>query len=141
MKVPTSFQRGRLDFNMTPMIDVVFLLIIFFLVSSHLAQQEVQQELDLPEATTGIEPPDGPAPRVTLNVMPDGQILLAGHSLGAEQLTGRLVSEAAKHSGHLEVRIRGDRSVAYRNVSPILKACAAAGIWDVKFAVIEDTGE
>ena len=48
MRVPSNLARGSLGFSMTPMIDVVFLLIIFFLVSSHLAQQEVQLDLDLP---------------------------------------------------------------------------------------------
>jgi len=56
MRVVSNLSRGSLGFNMTPMIDVVFLLIIFFLVSSHLAQQETQLELDLPEATSGTRP-------------------------------------------------------------------------------------
>ena len=47
MRVPSNLRSGSLGFNMTPMIDVVFLLIIFFLVSSHLAKQEVQMPLPL----------------------------------------------------------------------------------------------
>ncbi len=53
MKVPTQLNSGEVDFNMTPMIDVVFLLIIFFLVSTHLAKQEAQLELPLPVAESG----------------------------------------------------------------------------------------
>ena len=63
MRVPANISRGSLGFNMTPMIDVVFLLIIFFLVSSHLAQQEVQLELDLPGAGTGQRAEQDDAPR------------------------------------------------------------------------------
>ena len=55
MRVPLSNRRHRLEMNMTPMIDVVFLLIIFFLVSSHLQKQEAHAELDLPTAETGDE--------------------------------------------------------------------------------------
>ncbi len=57
MRLPTQqhTDRGRLDVKMTPMIDIVFLLIIFFLVSSHLAKQEVQLDLDLPAAESGRE--------------------------------------------------------------------------------------
>ena len=40
MRCPTNIARGSVGFNMTPMIDVVFLLIIFFLVASHLSQKE-----------------------------------------------------------------------------------------------------
>ena len=47
MRLPKYQDRGSLEFNMTPMIDVTFQLIIFFLVSSHLAQQEIQVDVDL----------------------------------------------------------------------------------------------
>ena len=53
MQVPSSTtSRGEVGFNMTPMIDIVFLLIIFFIVSSHLARQETQLELALPAASS-----------------------------------------------------------------------------------------
>ena len=58
MKIPTSQTSRRFGANMTPLIDVVFLLIIFFLVSSQLARQEANIELELPEASTGSAPPE-----------------------------------------------------------------------------------
>ena len=48
------------EIDMTPMIDVVFQLLIFFLVASHLARQEVQLQLDLPDAGTGQRPTQDP---------------------------------------------------------------------------------
>ena len=74
MRVPSNLSRGSVGFNMTPMIDVVFLLIIFFLVSSHLARQEVQLDLDLPPATSGHAPEeDESVRRVVVNVLPEPQ--------------------------------------------------------------------
>jgi len=67
---------------MTPMIDVVFLLIIFFLVSSHLQRQETQQELDLPVAQASIEDEAKPTPRVTINVLEDGSMVVSGQRKG-----------------------------------------------------------
>ena len=67
------FQHHDVRFNMAPLIDVVFLLIIFFLVSSHLAQQEVQLELDLPTAASGQSPGEDQTRRVVVNVLPDGR--------------------------------------------------------------------
>ncbi len=52
MRLPNQSGRHSVGANMTPMIDVVFLLIIFFLVSSHLARQENRLPLDLPVAST-----------------------------------------------------------------------------------------
>jgi len=137
MRVPTAKRTFGVGFNMTPMIDIVFLLIIFFLVSSHLASREVQIDLSLPEAASGDDHTTQTGPRVTINVLPDGTIRLAGTSVDPGQLGQRLRVEAARTGHDLEVRIRSDRSVAYRFVEPVLVACARAGIWNVSFAVVE----
>jgi biopolymer transport protein ExbD len=123
---------------MTPMIDVVFQLLIFFLLTTHLSRQEVSAELALPKAESGEEAQEDQTPRVTVNVLPDGQVQLGNQSVGTEELTARLRVENLKHNSGLEVRIRADRSVPYQFVEPVLGACAAAGIWDVKFAVVKE---
>jgi biopolymer transport protein ExbD len=76
-------------------------------------------------------------PRVTVNILGDGQIALRGESLSVAELTRRLTVEAAQAESDVEVRVRGDRSVQYRHVEPILLACAKSGIWNVTFSVIE----
>lgn len=132
-----------MQFNMTPMIDVVFLLIIFFMVSSHLAKQEIQAEVDLPTATTGTEQRDEENRRVTINVMPEGNgyvLKLGTVPVKPEKLRERIVDlrDRAKRNGReLEVRIRSDRSAPYRIVEPILLACAKSGVWNVNFAVVQ----
>jgi len=86
MRAPSNLSRGSLSFNMTPMIDVVFLLIIFFLVSSHLARQETQLELDLPEAASGQRAQEDDVRRVVVNVLglarPEGRIQVGGQVNG-----------------------------------------------------------
>jgi biopolymer transport protein ExbD len=135
MRVPNNLQSGKLGFNMTPMIDVVFLLIIFFLVSSHLAKQEAQMQLPLPAADSGHEATEQATPRVTINVLMDGTMLLSGHKVRADQLQQRLRGRLQESGPNLQVRIRSDRGAPYRFVEPIMLACARAGIWDVSFAV------
>ncbi|PQO40150.1 ExbD/TolR family protein [Blastopirellula marina] len=136
MKVHANLRPGQFDFNMTPMIDVVFLLIIFFLVSSHLAKQESQLPLPLPTAETGTEIVDDQRPRVVVNVEKDGRILLAGKSVTLEEIGQRLQVQRNRDGDDLEVRIRCDRSVPYEFVKPIMLAAAEAGVWNVNFAVI-----
>lgn len=133
-------QRKPVSMNMTPMIDVVFLLIVFFLVSSHLAQQETQLELDLPQAATGSEANNTETERITINLKPDGTLLLGADVAPTDQLARRLTHEREQATARLEVRIRADHTIAFGNVKPILVACAKAGIWDVTFAVTEDRG-
>ena len=143
MDVPQIGRSRKVDFNMTPMIDVVFLLIIFFLVSSHLAQQETHRQLDLPRAVSGHDPSASEATRVTVNILADGQVLLGGDRVAAGELDRRLQVERQETDGQLEIRLRSDRMVPYRVVEPILLACAKAGIWDVSFAVYKkaESGE
>ncbi len=136
MRIPHPAQRHTLDVNMTPMIDVVFLLIIFFLVSSHLARQESQLPLSLPAADSGKEARDEAKPRVVINVLGDGAVMLAGRRVGQDELRRRLENERSKSSPDLEVRIRGDRSVPYRFVRPIMLTAARSGIWNITFSVI-----
>ena len=124
---------------MTPMIDVTFLLIIFFLLSSHLAQQETQLELDLPTAASGRQAVDDERPRLSVNVRSDGSVMLGSTPTQPEEMARRLRIERERLGGDLEVRIRADRSVPYEIVEPILLACADAGIWNVTFAVFKRT--
>src|SRR4029079_16470919 len=148
MRVPARTISGEVGFNMTPMIDVVFQLIIFFLLSSHLAKQEQQLPLPLPTAKSGVveaaEAPPLPTvdveaaearPRLTVNVLADGTLLVANRPIQAEELAGLLRERRAAHGEELEGRIRADRSVLYRRVEPVLVACVQAGIWNVAYAV------
>lgn len=137
MRVPRLGRNRTVNFNGTPLIDVVFLLIIFFLVSSHLAQQETQLELALPAAASSEEPDVAPAARVTINVRADGQILLGGNQVAIEEVPRRLEFERRETSTELEVHIRADRQLPYRQIEPLLLACAKAKLWNVSFAVVE----
>jgi biopolymer transport protein ExbD len=147
VRIPTSYRRGAFGFNMTPMIDVVFQLIIFFLVSSQLVKQEAQMPLSLPLADSGPAAVDDERPRVIVNVLADGRILLAGSLVTPQALERRLANQYAEfqreHPGRndLEVRIRSDREVPYQAIEPILLACARAGIWNVAFAVYRSDGK
>ena len=138
MQVPKHFSKRSIGINMTPMIDVVFLLIIFFLVSSHLARQESSLELNLPTAMAGQEDLDQTTARVTVNVKRDGSLWLGGQRIDAEQLTDRFSQLRSEKGEGMEVRIRGSREAAYSTVEPIMLACAQASIWNVKYAVYRE---
>lgn len=119
---------------MTPMIDVVFQLIIFFLVSSHLVKQETQVQLPLPVAKSGDKDVDSTS-RLTVNVLADGGLLLAGRQLNEQELTARLAEKVQELGKDVEVRIRSSRQVPYAKVEPVMLSCAKAGVWNVTFAV------
>ena len=136
MRVPNSLSSGQVGFNMTPMIDIVFLLVIFFLLSSHWAKQEVHLSLPLPAAETGEKRLDESSPRITINVLTDGQLVMAGRNVVADELPRRFQQRVADEGENVEVVIRSDRTVPYGQVEPIMLSCIRAGIWNVTFAVI-----
>jgi biopolymer transport protein ExbD len=143
MRSPTNLGRGSIGFNMTPMIDVVFLLIIFFLVSSHLARQETQVAVDLPDATSSDRPEEEDVRLLIVNILSETEILVGSQPIEPARLETLLDYESRKSLGTgaarpLEVRIRTDRTVPYQAVEPILLACARSGIWNVKFAVVSN---
>jgi len=129
---------GSVEFNMTPMIDVVFLLIIFFLVSSHLAQQEAHLELPLPVAKSGGDDEDPDAPRITVNVLEDGEYRLGGRRVDENTLLQRLQLRQAEEDEPVLVKIRTSRRAAYRHLTPVLAACAKSGIDRVTFATYRE---
>src|SRR5437763_5054338 len=126
MRVPVRRPSGEVGFNMTPMIDVVFQLIIFFLLSSHLAKQETQLALPLPVAESGQPPADETGARLTINVLADGTLLIANRTVLPGDLVDLLRQRRSAHGARLEVCIRGDRSVAYKHLEPVMLACVRA---------------
>lgn len=138
MRTPRYKPTRRYGFNMTPMIDVVFLLIIFFLVSSHLARQENQMELELPVAASADDDLQEEVPRVTINIQPDGTLWMAGRPVAVDRLGERLAAARAQEGERLEVRIRGSRAAPYAFVEPVMLACTENGIWNVTYAVYRE---
>jgi len=135
MKIPRRDTHGAVGFDMTPMIDIVFQLIIFFLLTNNMVTQESHVKLSLPVASSGEEDVDDEAPRVTINVQADGQVSLGTGVVNMAELTQRLGEKLASAGQGLEVRIRSDRRVPYRVVEPIMLACTKVGVWNVTFAV------
>ncbi len=141
MRIPNYRGSSGIAINMTPMIDVTFLLIIFFLVSGHLAKQENNIKLDLPFSQTGLDSlHGGQHPTATVQVLPDGSYQMGGHSISVEDVRKAIAARHAETPGGLRVRIRTDRSVPYSVIAKLLKACTQAGTSDVVFAVYDEKG-
>ncbi len=140
MRLPHAQQSSELSINMTPMIDVVFLLIIFFLVSSHLARRENHLPVSLPHASAGIVLPED-APVLTVTIDPQGDWRIGGRKLAREELGELFAGHAAKHGESASIRIRGDREVPYERLSPLLNAAHHAGLASVSIAVLEPSAK
>ena len=140
MKVPTRKREHGLQFNVTPLIDIVFLLIIFFLVASHFVRAENKESVDLPKATQADDQADESLNRLVVTVTADRRLHVGGRVVSFDELEQMIFSGGAadnpEERNRFEVRIRGDNTVPYSVIEPIMLACARAGVTRVKFSVL-----
>ncbi|MCY2963938.1 MAG: biopolymer transporter ExbD [Planctomycetota bacterium] len=139
MKIPSRNRGGGLKFNLTPMIDVVFNLIIFFLVASHYAHSEATEEIELPGAGGGEAELEQSGKRLTITLLLDGRMLLGPREATPQEIEALLAQSTAAHgAANVEVRIRTDRRVPYGRFEPLLLTCAKQGVTRVRFAVLKE---
>ena len=132
--MPLKTQTDELPtLNLTPMIDVVFLLIIFFMTASKFAEVEADIELQLPEVATAAPLTSAPKQR-TVSVEQSGQVQLDGKEVSLAELTEQL-SAAQREFPQLSVVIRGDAACAFQHVAAALGACKDAKISDLGITV------
>lgn len=136
MRLPARQRSGGLKFNLTPMIDVVFNLIIFFLAASHLARSDVTADVELPDAGTGGPETSETARRLIVTVLADGTLNVGRKDLVLPQIEQMILAGAGENPADFEVRIRTDRHVPYAAIEPLLVACARAGVLKIRFAVL-----
>jgi biopolymer transport protein ExbD len=119
--------------NLTPMIDVVFLLIIFFMVGTQYSELERSIELKVPEVTDYGALTAAPEKRV-VNVYRDGRITLDRQDVNIAELTQQLARARAQYAD-LGVVVRGDGGGRFQRVAEVLNACKQAGISELAISV------
>ena len=134
--------------GLTSMIDIVFLLIFFFMVVTDLQSMEIE-EIELPFAVKASPVPDDGPKRIVVNVNRDGRIRVMGYTFGsAEELLGRL-RRAADDGPHdqktglpeLVVKIRADKEVEYAKVQDVMVQCMRSKLWRVSFGTRPDVDD
>ena len=119
--------------NLTPMIDVVFLLIIFFMVGTQYSELERSLGLEVPQVSDSGALTAAPENRV-VNVYQDGHITLDGEEVSLERLTSRLAGARSEYP-EIGVVVRGDGAGRFQRVAEVLNACKQAGISELAISV------
>ena len=119
-------------FQIAPMVDIVFLLLIFFLVTWNFARYETELDVKVPTAKEGKESRRSVG-EVIINVKNDGSIVINRKTVTAEELGGTLRQISELYPDQAVV-LRGDQSADYRHIVAVLDICRAANIWNVAFA-------
>ena len=113
------------ELNITPLLDLVFVLLIIFMITTPLMEQQLP--VDLPKATTSL-PTTMPDPKsiLTLTLSKDGSVLLGSEKVTLDQLTPLLTRRKARDP-ELVVSLRADSSLPYEKIFRALEAVRSAG--------------
>lgn len=123
--------------NLTPMIDVILTLVLFFMVAAKFTEAERSIDLQVPTVGNKGALSNAPEPKV-VNVLPDGRVLLGTMPVTLEELEKQLTAAKSKYAKQAVV-VRGDRSAAHGRMTDIYDACRRAGIKEVAISVKVDT--
>ncbi|MGD0654840.1 MAG: biopolymer transporter ExbD [Thermoguttaceae bacterium] len=119
--------------NLTAMLDVMFLLIIFFMLGTRFVDDERKIGLSVPKVVDKGSLTSAPS-RCVVNVYLDGTIALDGQPVNLEELTAKL-SAAQRQHGDIGVLVRGDGSDRYQRMVSVLNACKQAGVKNLGISV------
>ncbi|GIW72613.1 MAG: hypothetical protein KatS3mg102_2155 [Planctomycetota bacterium] len=136
--------------NLTPMIDVVFLLIVFFIIVSDFSSLVIEPVL-LPKAISAQKEKERVEDRsIIVNILADGTIKIAGRKYDEETLPKYIGVEAkvagtepnpddpGKEVSRLRVTIRADQQAAYEHVQKVFEACSKNGVYKTSIAALKE---
>lgn len=118
--------------NLVPMIDVLFLLLAFFIISWQFSKSETELNVKVPTAQEGADPTQQRG-EIIINIFADGTIRVEGKTLTLPELELVLI-DIRKAWEQQPVRLRGDASATYQQMVDVIDTCQKAGIWNISFA-------
>ncbi|MBD3379706.1 MAG: biopolymer transporter ExbD [Candidatus Omnitrophica bacterium] len=127
---------GRPTVQMAPLIDIIFLLLIFFMSASIFYQLETEMSITVPTASESGDTERAPG-EIIINVRKDGNIIVNQRELSASELEKMLGRISELYRGQ-PVIIRADRNTYHKDVIKVLDICAGADIWNVSFATMKE---
>jgi len=133
MKLRRRAEPHVVGFQIAPMVDVLLVLLCFFIVTWNFARKEMELDVKVPTAEHGEEPVLD-VNQTVLNLKADGSMVMNTKPVTYEEL-GEKMATLAKINPDYAIILRGDENVPYKYVARVLDVCRGAGIWNVAFPV------
>ncbi|MBJ06639.1 MAG: hypothetical protein CMO40_05900 [Verrucomicrobiaceae bacterium] len=124
--------------QLAPMIDIVFLLLIFFLVTWQFSRSEQDSKVKVPTSSQGREETRAIS-EININIRQGGELVINGEALTEDQLLTKLRAIVEVHENQ-PVRLRGDGDITYQTLMGVIDICQEAGIWNISFATRRPQG-
>lgn len=118
--------------QLAPMIDILLLLLSFFIISQQFSRSETELNVSVPTAQEGVQK-NRARGEIIINVLADGSLKVEGATVDLGQLREKLAAVSKQYKNQ-PVRIRGDGKVNYQRIVEVIDTCQKAGIWNISFA-------
>jgi len=123
------------EFSMAPMIDIVFQLLIFFMLATTYQKSERELDVDLPSAESGVKS-TSTEQEIIVDILRDGRVFVGGREVARAGLVEAL-SAAANGRDTMPVTVRGDRNTTHETVVAVLDACGMAGLSNLSIGTLD----
>ena len=128
----------EMQLDMTPMIDVVFQLIIFFITTIDMENKALETQVRMAMSPNGpVEEKKDPR-TVTVDVERDGVIKINHSVVTTAQLKTILTNARIQTGGTTPVVIRGDGDAQHRDIQKVMAVVGSAGLWKIRFAALKE---
>ena len=134
MRIPVPTDDSDVGISLTSMLDVVFNLLVFFLVATTMAQEEREIGVQLP-GTSSFRPLSAPPQQLVVNVKDDGSTIVSGKTYDAPGLS-QLLTKTAKEEPDRVVLIRADERGPHMYFAGVARMAKQAGIKEVKIGYL-----
>ena len=128
--------------QLAPLVDVLFLLVIFFAVTFQYAKDEQAMDVSVPASDSGKEKETRTVGEIIINIKKEGEIIINGQNYNVDELLAKLNNIIQMAGNHEQaVIIRGDEITDYKHVIRVMDACQKAGIYNIAFATRKPDAE
>ena len=125
--------------NMTPMIDIVFQMIIFFVLTVEMERDALDERIRLAMSPHGPAVEERDPRTVTIDVSDRGRLSIGRVPVSPEQLLAIMRRTVADYGQTTPVVVRGDMDVQHENIRRAMDICSQAGLYKIKFAAIKES--
>ena len=137
MRIKDPVAEGEEPYNLVPLTDMVFNLLIFFMCATTFAQIEKEMTVQLPHTTVSFRPLSAPPRQLIINVREDGMAVVAGKPCDDREL-GELLTAAMGKDPATSVIVRADERTIMRHFAAVAGTCRRAGVGETRISYVDD---
>jgi biopolymer transport protein ExbD len=137
MRIRHAIHEQEEGYNLVPLTDMVFNLLIFFMCATTFAQVEKELSVQLPRTTASFKPLSAAPPQVIINVKEDGATVVSGRTYDVKGLS-EFLAGALKREPGTSVVVRADERTLMKYFASVASVCRHAGVHETRLSYVDD---